>query len=387
MSLVAATVVASMSSLGGVHLDADAQGRALVTWSGYRGNRYVTRVMDVSTGRKQDLWSSRSVSIMELSDFDVAPSGAAVACFRDRADENAQAWRVKIMRRSPQGVWSPRRLVASPRGWVEELRCGIGDGGQVALSWAESFGEAAKAAYVAPDGTVEPPVTLAPDTVDPSQIEVAPDGSAAVTFTVEKQDRVVHVSERPVTGGWRTRAIAPAMLPHLSMDGAGRAVLGWSSWREGDETLSFAAGPAFTPAPFVNEGDTALGTLVAGSRGDVLAAWHTNASRGGGFLRAAVARPGAPFSPPALVGRFSAYPLFAALGADGSGAIAAIGGSERRPRPYVRVLRPDGTWGARIKVQHVPAGLAPAGPGRFTLATTQRDRYGSYRVLRVRTVG
>lgn len=59
MSLAAATVVASMSSLGGVHLDADAQGRALVTWSGYRGNRYVTRVMDVTTGRKQDLWSSR----------------------------------------------------------------------------------------------------------------------------------------------------------------------------------------------------------------------------------------------------------------------------------------------------------------------------------------
>ena len=263
------------------------------------------------------------------------------------------------------------RLVARagwsrPRGaGSRNCRCGIGDGGQVALSWAESFGEAAKAAYVAPDGTVEPPVTLAPDTVDPPQIEVAPDGSAAVTFTVEKQDRVVHVSERPVTGGWRTRAIAPAMLPHLSMDGAGRAVLGWSSWREGDETLSFAAGPAFTPAPFVSEGDTALGTLVAGSRGDVLAAWHTNASRGDGFLRAAVARPGAPFSSPALVGRFSAYPLFAALGADGSGAIAAIGGSERRPRPYVRVLRPDGTWGARIKVQDGPAGLAPAGPGRL----------------------
>ena len=53
-----------------------------MTWSGYRGNRYVTRVMDVTTGRKQDLWSSRSVSIMELSDFDVAASGAAVACFR-----------------------------------------------------------------------------------------------------------------------------------------------------------------------------------------------------------------------------------------------------------------------------------------------------------------
>ena len=88
-----------------------------------------------------------------------------------------------------------------------------------------------------------------------------------------------------------------------------------------------------------------------------------------------------------MVGRFSAYPLIAALGADGSGAVAAIGGSERRPRPYVRVLRPDGTWGARIKVQDGPAGLAPAGPGRFTLATTQPDRSGSYRVLRVRTVG
>ena len=120
MSLAAATVVATMSSLGGVHLDADAQGRAQLTWSGYRGNRYVTRVLDVTTGRKQDLWSAHSPSIMELSDFDVAASGAAVACFRDRTSRDAQTWRVKIMRRSPQGVWSSRRLVASPRGWVED---------------------------------------------------------------------------------------------------------------------------------------------------------------------------------------------------------------------------------------------------------------------------
>ena len=68
MSLAAAAVVASMPLLGGVHLDADAQGRGLLTWSGYRGNRYVTQVADLATGRKRELWDSRSVSIMELSD-------------------------------------------------------------------------------------------------------------------------------------------------------------------------------------------------------------------------------------------------------------------------------------------------------------------------------
>jgi len=100
-----------------------------------------------------------------------------------------------------------------------------------------------------------------------------------------------------------------------------------------------------------------------------------------------VQRPGAAFSAPATLGRFGAYPLLATLDAAGGGAIATIGGTERRQRPFARVLRPDGTWGARIKVTYEPAGLAPAGPGRFVLATAQRSRYRGYRVLRVRTIG
>jgi hypothetical protein len=119
----------------------------------------------------------------------------------------------------------------------------------------------------------------------------------------------------------------------------------------------------------------------------VLAAWYTRGSRGDGLLRAAVQRPGATFSVPVLLGRFDAYPLLATLDAAGGGAIATLGGTERRRRPFARVLRPDGTWGKRIKVRYEPAGLAPAGHGRFVLATAQPSRYGGYRVLRVRTIG
>ncbi|MDA0172232.1 hypothetical protein OJ998_24225 [Solirubrobacter taibaiensis] len=388
MSLAAAAVVASMPVLGSVHLDADAQGRGLLTWSGYRGNRYVTQVMDVTTGRRQQLWSSRSVSIMDLADFDVAASGAAVACFRDRASENAQTWRVLIRRRSPDGVWSGRRLVAAPKAWVDGLRCGVGDAGQVALTWTHSGGrrQPAMAAYVAADGSMEAPTRLAAEVIDEPEIAVGPDGSATVAFTTGRDDRVLHVSEHPAAGAWTTRAIAPAFGPELAMDGTGRAVLAWDDPGEVSQALSFAAGPSFAPAPFVNERGTYLRALAAGPRGDVLAAWATDSYPRAGALRVAVSRPGAPFSAPTLIGHFAAFPLLATLNTDGGGAVAAVSGSERRPRPYVRVLRPDGTWGARIKVQHEPAGLAPAGPGRFTLATAQRDRYGSYRVLRVRVL-
>jgi len=387
MSLAVAAVVATMPLLDGGHLDADAQGRALLAWSGYRGNRYVTQVADLTTGRKRTLWDSRSASIMALSDFDVAASGWAVACFRDRSGDNAQTWRVKIMRRSPQGVWSQRQLVAAPKTWVEDLHCGVGDAGQVALAWGEGVDASIKAAYVAADGRVEAPTSLARDPSSRPQIEVAPDGAATVTFTDGRDARVLYVSERPVTGGWTTRAIAPAFGPELAMDGTGRAVIAWDGLGEGSQPLSFAAGPAFTPAVFVDEHEVSLRALTAGPRGDVLAAWSTDSYPRAGYLRVAVARPGAPFSTPALVGRFAAFPLLAALGADGGGAIAAVGGSERRPRAYVRVLRPDGTWGASLRVAGRLAGLTPTGPGRYTLATVHPDTRDDKRTLRVRTVG
>jgi hypothetical protein len=270
---------------------------------------------------------------------------------------------------------------------VEQLRCGVGDAGQVALTWTVSGARRhpAVAAYVGADGRVEAPTRLTADVVNEPEIEVAPDGAATVMYTAG-DDRVLHVSEHPAAGAWTTRAVAPASGPELAMDGAGRAVLAWNGPGEGSQPLFLAAGPTFTPAPFVNEDEVSVSALAAGPRGDVLAAWATDSYPRTGSLRVAVARPGAPFSAPTLLGRFAAFPLLATLNADGGGAVAAISGSERRRRPYVRVLRPDGTWGARIKVQHEPAGLAPAGPGRFTLVTTQRDRYGSPRVLRLHTV-
>ena len=172
------------------------------------------------------------------------------------------------------------------------------------------------------------------------------------------------------------------------MDGTGRAVLAWDGCGEGPQPLSFAAGPHFAPAPFVDaERRLPARRCAAGPRGDVLAAWAADSYPRAGALRVAVARPGAPFSAPTLLGRSVGSP--AAHDARTPTAAApsppSAGPSAARA-PYVRVLRPDGTWGARINVQHKPAGLAPAGPGSSRSPPAQRDRNGDYRVLRLRVL-
>ncbi len=78
MSLVASVDVSALPLFGGVHLDADAQGRAVLGWQHLRGSRFVVEVADVRDGRlagpPRRLW--RSGGNADLGDLDVAGSGS-----------------------------------------------------------------------------------------------------------------------------------------------------------------------------------------------------------------------------------------------------------------------------------------------------------------------
>ena len=204
--------------------------------------------------------------------------------------------------------------------------CGVGDAGQVSLAWVEgSRQETLRVAHVAADGTVEPPVTIAPDPVVWPKLEVAADGAATLAFTVGDEDHRLHLAQRPATGGWTSREVAVGGYPELALDGAGRPLVAWTAWPERDlRTVNLAGGPDFTPGELLREPEIGLSALAAGSRGDVLVVSSRSVWQRSGFLRAAVQRPGGAFSPPVLLGREA-------------GMTQAV--------------------------------LAPAGPGRYTVAT------------------
>ena len=138
MSLAAAAVALSGAMFNHVALDADAQGRAQLAWSGWRGDRLVARVYDVTTRRTHELQGIHGLrGSVELEDFDVAASGAAVACVRDQRDRDKRGWRVRVFRRTPAGAWSRAITVAATGVYVDDLVCGVGDAGQVSLAWVE----------------------------------------------------------------------------------------------------------------------------------------------------------------------------------------------------------------------------------------------------------
>ena len=73
MSLAATAVALSGAMFSHVGLDADAQGRAQLAWSGWRGDRQVARVYDVTTRRTHELQGIHGLrGSVELEDFDVA---------------------------------------------------------------------------------------------------------------------------------------------------------------------------------------------------------------------------------------------------------------------------------------------------------------------------
>ena len=383
-ALVTSVVVAAMPLLGDVHLDGDGHGRGVLAWSGLRGSAWVARATDVyagrRTGRLRDLWHSRGSAVVE--GVDVAGSGAAVVCLRERPGRTTHAWRVRAVLRGTDGAWSRPVLVAAPGRWVDHVECGVDDAGNALLAWTEGIADRLRAAAVRADGTVLDRVTLARNP-EPPDVAVAPSGAAAISFaTGEPGRRRVWVAARPPGGGWSTRRLVPppqesVLLPQLAVDGAGRWLLGWDG---GDDVwavrLAAGADPARTPSTVVASGDVGLGTLEAGARGDVLLTYYTAASTGGprAMLHAVVQRPGAPLGAPAPLGRFAAYPLAAAVAADGSGTVAWVSGSRRRPRTVARSLSVDGRWGPTRQLSGVgqrtglDIGIAAGRPGQSTVA-------------------
>jgi hypothetical protein len=119
----------------------------------------------------------------------------------------------------------------------------------------------------------------------------------------------------------------------VRVERAQRAVVGWSTGTEPDDQPRFAAAPAFAPQTLITERRSTLTGVVAGPRGDVLAAWQTNAwaySHGPRELHVMLQRPGATFAPPVSLGRFAADPSTLSLAADGTRAAAWNAGSDAR---------------------------------------------------------
>jgi hypothetical protein len=388
---LAAVVATSGAMFGGVFLDADAQGRGALAWSGWRGDRYVARVYDVTSRRTHHLQGVHGLrGSLALEDFDVAASGAAVACVLHRPARDAP-WRVRVFRRGPQGAWSRGITVAASKRYVEHLVCGAGDAGQASLAWDEG-GKALRAAHVTADGTVEPAATLAPEPIGSPALEVAADGTTTVSFEREQVDeeRTTHVAQRPVAGGWTTRLVGPGGAHTLALDGTGRPLLAWTTWGDlgASRTLELATGPDFTAGVLVREPEISVSALAGSARGDVLVAWSVSQWQRSGWLRVSVQRPGGPFSPPLVLGRDAYSGVRATLGPDGTGALLYGTGRVDRPRGVLQFLRPDGTWTSRRPARDILA-LAPAAAGRFTAATVryQRTRGGGNRfVLGTRSV-
>jgi hypothetical protein len=373
MGLLASVVVSTLPLLGGVQLDADAQGRGVLAWDALRGRQFVVRTVDVVDGRPRgrvrELW--RTPGGVGLGQVDVAPSGAAVVCFAERRRRLDETWRVRVARRLPGRRWTRPALVDVPAGYAENVGCGIGDAGDAVVAWSEHAAGPGAAVFIAADGTVEAPLRL-PAGVDPPQVAVAPDASAVVAFT--DKPRTLHAAVRPPGGPWSVRAVTstPVYLPRLAEDGT----LGWND----DTSPRLASGPlTMTPA-------STLAALASSPRGDTLATWFTHPSpnpRAPSSLRAAVRRPGGAFSAPFKLGRLTTYPLATALAADGSGAVAWGTGSRRRPRLVARVLGADGRWSVQRTLASFPgeADLAAAPGGRATVAWTAKP--GRRETLRV----
>ena len=365
------------AALAGYHLDADAQGQATLAWTGYTRDAKVIRVADIREGRpgrRTELWRGGERVNGALDSFDVSPGGAAVACLRVTR-RSSQAWRLQVRRRPPGGVWGkPIRVGLRIRG---ELTCRIDDAGQMTLAWG--LGGAVQTAAITPGGVVQRPVRLAPDSVGSPQLVVTGAGAPTIAFTVGSRNRAVHIAERGPTG-WTSRAIAPGMLPYLALDGAGRAAVGWSTGTESGNALRFAAGPAFAPQALLVEPRSTLSGLAAGPRGDMLAAWQTNAwaySSGPRELRVMLQRPGEPFGAPISLGRFGSYPLELSLAADGTG--AAVWNSadfDRATALVIRKLGADGSWSPASPLPGSGVVIAAAPGGRVTAAWTTRTRRG-----------
>jgi hypothetical protein len=394
-ALVTSVVVAAMPLLGDVHVDGDTHGGGVLAWDGLQGSTFVAQATEVEAGRRvgriHDLW--RTHASVAVEDVDVASSGAAVVCFRERprrSGASRNAWRVRVVMRSESGRWSRPVLVAAPRRWVEDIDCGVDDTGNAVLAWREDIAARVRASTVSAGGAVGRPVTLGRHP-EPPDVEMSPDGAAVVSFASHEQEtRHLYIAEWLPDTGWSSVVEVPpgdesVQGPELAVDGTGRRLLGWNGGGSDAVRLATGTGTALAPSTLVRGDNIALGSLTAGTRGDVLATYYTHASTGKrSTLHAIVQRPGAPFGTPVSLGRFVAYPLQAAVAADGSGLVAWVGGSDRRPHTVARSLAADGSWGPTRLLSHtgeatgLDIGIAAGPPGRSTIAWSV-GRFGSGR--------
>jgi hypothetical protein len=366
MSVVASVVVTALPLLSGVHLDADAQGRGVLGWSGTRGRTALVEVANVRdgqrTGKVHVLWRHRGEA--QLAGLDVAASGATVVCLRERSRTTGRGpWRVRVVRRSASGNWRAPVLVAAPGKWVDDVTCGAGNAGQAVVAWTENVDGRTRAAFVSPGGKVDKPVTLARRIVGVPVAAVAPDGSGAVAFT--DHERHLQLATRPAGGSWALKATAPgrADVPQLAVDAGGHRMLAWSE----SGSVRFAAEPNLDPTTIARGPSASVTSLTVSDRGDVLATWITKSLR----LRAGLARPGASFAPAQPLGSYSGAPLAAALARDGTGAVAWM----HAQRLVLRKLAADGSWAPSVTLTAHPdalnLGLAAAPSGRVTAAWGQ----------------
>ncbi len=378
MSLAASIIVTSLPLLGGVHMDADAQGRAVLGWEHLRGSRRVVEVVDTQGGRlgpARRLWSSREVAVLE--DLDVAASGAAIACIREQP-RVSRRWRIRVATRAPGGAWSrPRVVLNTSRLSGGDVECGVSDAGQAVMTWTEGRGRAGRVAELNAAGRVQRRLTFSRDPINEGTVEVAADGSVAVVYS--KQDRVLRLAQRSVAGEWSRRAFGPdeGWGPQLAIGAANQPILAW--WGESGEP-HVVAGPTFAPTPLPPERDRAPDALAAGPGGDVLLVSRTGATRPGpvqpgapgrlSALAVSIARPGAPFAPATILGPLGAGPVEATVAADGSGAVGWYADSS----VALRKLGVDGTWAPPIPItttMHGELFLAGAPGGTVTAAWTE----------------
>ena len=394
-AVVTSVVIAAMPLLGDVHLDGDAQGRGVLAWNGLQGSTFVAQATEVEAGRRvgpiHELWRTRANVVVE--DVDVASSGAAAVCFRERprrGGASSNAWRVRVVLRSAGGQWSRPILVTAPGRWVDDISCGVDDAGNAVLAWQEGLTRL-RASAVSAGGAVSRPVTLARDP-EPPDLEMSPDGAAALSFAVHRGDtRHLYMAEWLPEKGWSSVVEIPprgeaVQGPELAVDGTGRRLLAWNGGPFDAIRLATGNGTALTTSTLAQSENIGLVSLTAGARGDVVVTYATHVTTGRkSTLRALVQRPGESFGAPFSLGPFAAYPLQSAVGADGSALVAWVGGSERRPHLVARSLAADGGWGPARPLSRtgqatgLEIGIAAGSTGRSTIAWSA-GRFGNGRV-------
>lgn len=145
MSFVASVVVAT-GLAGGLQMDADAQGRPVLAWERWTREARVLEVADVRGGRVAGRAHRLASGMVALEDLDVAPSGAAVACWRQAPSRSSTRWRVRVARRPAGGAWSRPRSVPAPRSHASDVSCGVSDSGAAVLAWSGPSGRSALSA-------------------------------------------------------------------------------------------------------------------------------------------------------------------------------------------------------------------------------------------------